>query len=336
MCVAVQRSVGPGKLPRGQRPRPGGGVRVAAGIGGCVTLARSSRVRLGVQDGRRVFHCIVWLVASAQCADGSVCLHWGKAAFPQRSVKGDGVHPRHVSVRFVGPDGVVVQRPWRVAVEELRLLDCPVVRSYPLRRERRLAPGWWWSATTGRLVGYGSAAMRDAVMMLDQDPRVVGLACRPVEFVWEQRGGVVAHAPDLAVAVVGGGMHLVDCPGRGGPSERLLGRARVVGACVREVGWEHRFAGVADPVVAANVRWLSGYRHSRCAVGISPVRLRGAFVEPVALVEGAGRLGDPLATLPAVYHGLWHGLLRTDWGRPLGEESVVNAVPVGRQKGAGR
>ncbi|MEV1025007.1 TnsA-like heteromeric transposase endonuclease subunit [Streptomyces sp. NPDC050264] len=230
----------------------------------------------------------------------------------------------------------MVERPWRAAVEELSPLDRSVVRSYPLRRGRRLAPGWWWSATTGRLVGYGSAAMRDAVMMLDQDPQVVGLACRPVEFAWEQRGRVVAHAPDLVVAVVGGGMHWVDCPGRGGPSERLVGRARVVGACAREVGWEHRFAGVVDPVVVANVRWLSGYRHPRCAVGISPVRLRGAFVEPVALVEGAGRLGDPVATLPGVYHGLWHGLLRTDWGSPLGEGSVVGAVPVGRQKGAGR
>jgi hypothetical protein len=30
----------------------------------------------------------------------------------------------------------------------------------PIRKGKRLAPGWWWSATTGRLVHYGSAAMR--------------------------------------------------------------------------------------------------------------------------------------------------------------------------------
>ena len=154
--------------------------------------------------------------------------------------------------------------------------------------------------------------------------------------MWEQRGRVVAHAPDLAVAVVGGGMQLVDCPGWEGPSERLVCKARVVGACAREVGWEHRFADVADPVVTANAWWLSGYRHPRCAVGISPARLRSAFVEPVALVEGAERLGDPIATLPAVYHGLWQGLLSVDWGRPLGEKSVVSAGPVRRRQGVRR
>lgn len=244
------------------------------------------------------------------------------------------MHPRHVNVRFVWPDGVVVQLPWRTTAGELRPVDYPVVRGFPVRRGRRLAPGWWWSATTGRLVGYGSAAMRDAVMLLDRDPQVVGMACRPVEFVWEEGGRVVTHAPDLAVALADGTMHLVDCLGRGGASGRLAGRARVVEACAREVGWEHRFAAAADPVVTANVRWLSGYRHPRCSVGISPTRLRRAFPAPTALGAGALRLGDPIATLPAVYHQLWHGLLSMDWARPLNEETLVTARPAGRRRGA--
>ncbi|WP_422519928.1 hypothetical protein [Streptomyces sp. 5.8] len=106
-----------------------------------------------------------------------------------------------MNVRFVGPDGVVVQLPWRTTTGELRPMDYPVVRGFPVRRGRRLAPGCWWSATTSRLVGYGSAAMRDAVMLLDRDPQVVGIACRPVEFVWEEQGRVVTHTPDLAVAL---------------------------------------------------------------------------------------------------------------------------------------
>ncbi|MFJ9648963.1 hypothetical protein [Streptomyces sp. NPDC101206] len=38
------------------------------------------------------------------------------------------MHPRHVDVRFVGPDGVMLQKPWRTAVGELRLMECPMVR----------------------------------------------------------------------------------------------------------------------------------------------------------------------------------------------------------------
>ncbi|WP_407842192.1 TnsA-like heteromeric transposase endonuclease subunit (plasmid) [Streptomyces sp. DSM 116496] len=215
-------------------------------------------------------------------------------------------------------------------------MEYPIVRGFPLRRGRRLAPGWWWSVTTGRLVGYGTAAMRDAVMLLDQDPQVVGIACRPVEFVWEEQGRIVTHAPDLAVATASGGVRLVDCPGSGGPSKRVVDRARVVGVCAREAGWEHRFADPADPVVTANARWLSLYRHPRCSVGISPALLRRAFTVPTALGAGALRLGDPIATLPAVYHGLWHGLLKADWDRPLNAETLVSAVPAGRLEGVGR
>ncbi|MFJ3505696.1 TnsA-like heteromeric transposase endonuclease subunit [Streptomyces sp. NPDC090135] len=229
----------------------------------------------------------------------------------------------------------MVQLPWRTTAGKLRPIDYPAVRGFPVRRGRRLAPGWWWSATTSRLVGYGSAAMRDTVMLLDHDPQVVGIACRPVEFAWEEQRRVVTHTPDLAVALADGAMHLVDCPGRGGPSRRLTDRAQVVEACAREAGWEHRFAVAADPVVMANTRWLSGYRHPRCSVGISAAQVRSAFPEATALGAGALRLGDPIATLPAVYHQLWHGLLTMDWGRPLNEETLVSARPAGRCRGAG-
>src|SRR5664280_1981514 len=35
-------------------------------------------------------------------------------------------------------------------------------------------------------------------------------------------------------------------------------------AC-REVGWDYRLVCAPDPVLAANVRWLAGYRHPRNA-----------------------------------------------------------------------
>ncbi|MFD8154464.1 MULTISPECIES: TnsA-like heteromeric transposase endonuclease subunit [unclassified Streptomyces] len=249
---------------------------------------------------------------------------------------GASVHLRQVDVRFVGPDGVMVQRPWRSAAGGLCLMECPMVRSFPLRRGRRLAPGWWWSATTSHLVGYGSAAMRDAVMMLDQDPQVTGMVSRPVELVWEEGGRTVTHAPDLAVALVDGSIHLVDCPGSSGPSARLASRARVAGLCAQDVGWEHRFADAADPVALANGRWLSVYRHPRCSAGIPAARLREAFASPIALFEGALRLGDPIATLPAVYHGLWHGLLSMAWDHVLSEETPVVAVPARRRREGAR
>ena len=64
-------------------------------------------------------------------------------------------------------------------------------------------------------------------------------------------------------------------------------------------GWGFRRVGVVDPVLAANVRWLSRYRHPRCA-GPPEVAdaLRQAFAGPAALLAGAAGTGDSLAVLP--------------------------------------
>lgn len=79
--------------------------------------------------------------------------------------------------------------PWPRLAREAAVEDLPPVRTFPVRRSRRVAPGWWWSATTGRPVHYGFGAMRTQVVLLDQDPRAVALACSPVEHAWLAQDG---------------------------------------------------------------------------------------------------------------------------------------------------
>ncbi|MFI2207513.1 TnsA-like heteromeric transposase endonuclease subunit [Streptomyces sp. NPDC020192] len=236
------------------------------------------------------------------------------------------VRVRDVDVRFIGANGLPEQRSWLEVAAELVPADCPPVRGFVVRRGKGLAPGWWWAATTGRLVAYGSTAMRDRLMLLDRDRQVVGLACRPLEFVWRDGGRVVAHAPQLAARLADGGHVLVDCHGAGGPPRRLACVQAVLEECVQEAGWEYRVEPAADPVVVANVRWLSGYRHPRCAGGVRPGRLRDVFACRRSLVEGAAALGDVVRTLPVVYHGLWSGELTAALDRPLTEGTLVAAA----------
>jgi hypothetical protein len=94
---------------------------------------------------------------------------------------------------------------WLEAAQDVVFEDCPVIRSFPARPGRRVAPGWWWSSTTGRLVAYVSGVMRTRLMLLDRDPAVVALACRPVELVWREDGKVVGHAPQLMATGAGAG-----------------------------------------------------------------------------------------------------------------------------------
>jgi hypothetical protein len=94
------------------------------------------------------------------------------------------------------------------------------------------------------------------------------------------------------------------------------------------VGWEFRRVGEIDPVLGSNVRWLARYRHPRCAgrAGVAR-RLREVFASPVPLLAGAAEAGDPLATLPALFHMMWRQELVADltWER-LGPATLVRAA----------
>lgn len=78
----------------------------------------------------------------------------------------------------------------------------------------------------------------------------------------------------------------------------------------------------------ANVRWLSRYRHPRCAgrPGIADA-LRRAFAVPAPLLAGATAAGDSLAVLPVLFHLAWRQELTADLAcGPLGPSTVVSVA----------
>ncbi|MFF9908271.1 TnsA-like heteromeric transposase endonuclease subunit [Streptomyces olivaceus] len=240
--------------------------------------------------------------------------------------------PAHVAARFVDRAGVEQEGAWLETAGQCRLEDCLPVRLFPALKGRRVAPGWFWSATNGHLVHYGSRAMRTQLMLLDHDPRVVALACRPVELLWRgRRGRLVAHAPHLMARLADGSGLLLDCVGRTGAGLRLVRRAMHVEAAAAAAGWHYRLVGPPPQVVEANVRWLAGYRHPRCAGSWLPA-VAECFSLPRPLIEGVRLLGGALTVWPAVLHALWTGLLSASLHEALSER----AVAVTAQTGAGR
>nr|WP_079104951.1 TnsA-like heteromeric transposase endonuclease subunit [Streptomyces prasinopilosus] len=237
------------------------------------------------------------------------------------------VDASRVDACFRDPLGQAHQVSWLEAAQDAVFEDCPVIRPFPIRYGRRVAPGWWWSSTSGQLVAYGSGAMRTQLMLLDWDPTVVALACRPVELMWHEGSGrVVRHAPQLIARLKNGSGLLIDCVGRSGPSARLAGRARIVAAAAEAAGWCYRFAEPPDSVLVANVRWLAGYRHPRHRAGPWLPRLMAAFRSPRPAVEVVRELGDPIAVWPAVFHALWSGVLRVRLNEPLHERIAVSVA----------
>ncbi|MDQ0808767.1 hypothetical protein QFZ63_000481, partial [Streptomyces sp. B3I7] len=222
---------------------------------------------------------------------------------------------------------------WSLAAAEV-VFELSAAEAFPARKGKRLAPGWWWSAITGRLVHYGSVAVRLHVMLLDRDPRVSGLAARPLELRWHvpRRG---AGACSSADAPAGQGV-LADCTGSGELSGRQRSLAAVVGEICTAAGWRYWVLGPVGPVYRRNVTWLAGYRHPRHHGGRLPAAaLQEAFAEPAPLWEGVRGVGDPLVVLPALFHALWVGRLAADLGAAMHERMPVCAQAAGWGRAAG-
>lgn len=228
-------------------------------------------------------------------------------------------------VAYVAPDGAELRRPlmevWAVPFEHAL-----PVRAFASYRRQRNLPGLWWSATTGGHVGYESWLERDHVMLLDFDPAVVGISSQPFWLFWSAADGrAVSHAPDYFARRDDGTAVVVDCRPAERRRSRDVAKFEVTEAACAEVGWEFRLLGAADPVAVRNVRWLAGYRHPRHRLEPAASRLREVFAEPLALMDGAAVVGEPLAVLPVLFHLLWSHELTVEVSMPLHGDSLVSS-----------
>ena len=197
------------------------------------------------------------------------------------------------------------------------------VRSFVSYPGQSSFSGQWWFATTGEHVGYESWLERDHLMFLDADPDVVAVASQPFWLSWRQDGQARRHAPDFFARRSDGHATVIDvrADDRIEASDAVAFEATEQ-ACVA-VGWKYERVGVIDSVRAANMRWLSGYRHPRCARPGLTEGVLDAFAAPVELLDGAAAVGDPILVLPIVFHLLWSGRLVADLSTVLCHSTKV-------------
>jgi hypothetical protein len=221
-------------------------------------------------------------------------------------------------VRFVGADGAERHEPLpgclRVEFERAR-----PVRGFASVPGQSHFPGLWWFSAAGVHVGFESWLERDVVMWLDADPDVVAVASQPFWLSWTDGDRLVRHAPDFFARRSDGTGLVIDVRADdridAGDAAKFDATAR---ACAL-AGWDYLRIGALDPVLAANLRWLSGYRHPRYAAGSLARDLAGVFARPRTLMDGARAAGDPIGVLPALFSLLWRRALLADLASaPLG------------------
>ncbi|WP_016880611.1 MULTISPECIES: TnsA-like heteromeric transposase endonuclease subunit [unclassified Rhodococcus (in: high G+C Gram-positive bacteria)] len=227
---------------------------------------------------------------------------------------------------FLTGRGVERRVPWRWLPEVVDELERPV-RSFPSYRGQRNYPGWYWACTVGRLIGFESWVERDHLVALDFDASVVGIVSQPFWLLWTSAEGKSRrYAPDFVVRSADGTVAVLDSRQLHSISERDREAFDATGRACATVGWRYAVWDRMDAVVVANQRWLAGYRHPRCFDETAATRLLGVFTTPRPLMDGAEMAGDPLGTLPVLYHLLWKQLLVADLAVVLSHRTIVRTA----------
>ncbi|MFD4832690.1 TnsA-like heteromeric transposase endonuclease subunit [Streptomyces uncialis] len=152
------------------------------------------------------------------------------------------------------------------------------------------------------------------LMRLDCDPDVVAMASQPFRLSWRSdgRNRRISQTPDSFVRRRDGTGVVLDVR----PDDRIepedAVKFEVTAAACARVGWGFERVGVLDPVLAANLRWLSGYRHPQVRREQVAAELRAEFAWPRSPLAGVAAVGDPIAVLPVLFHLIWCGELAVD------------------------
>ena len=206
----------------------------------------------------------------------------------------------------------------------VRFEDALQAREFRFEKGLRNFAGWWYFATTGSHVGFESWLERDHLMLMDFDPEVTAVASQPFWLRWRDGDDRARrHVPDYFARRRDGSAVVVDVR----PDDRIPPRDAetfaVTAAACESAGWDYRRSGDLEPVLAANVRWLSRYRHRRCLVPGWRGAAGGVRGRAGPCSRERRLAGDRLRVLPVLYHLMWQRKLAADLSVPLGTATAV-------------
>ncbi|WP_175986965.1 TnsA-like heteromeric transposase endonuclease subunit [Microbacterium tenebrionis] len=198
------------------------------------------------------------------------------------------------------------------------------VRTPASWKHKRNYQGLYWAATIEGHVWFESLYERAAVMRLDRDRDIVGIAAQPMWIHWALGG---KHAPDYFVRYRDGRGLLIDVkPDRNIGDDDARTFALTADLCDR-LGWGYTVVSDISIAEHRNLRFLSGYRYRRWAPELVRSRLYERTGEGRSLAEWADLFEDACEQpLGAVYSAMWWGDLDFDVRVPLSLSSRVAAA----------
>ncbi len=181
--------------------------------------------------------------------------------------------------------------------------------------------------TTGSVLLVESGLEYELVLDLDRDPTVVWLVPQPFRLRYLESGVSRrrSHTPDLLSIDATGAVTVWDARPTDRQDEKFKAATKAAAAACEEVEWGYRVFAGHSPVRAANLRWVSAFRHvqpwyENAAAELERVSRRpgASVVDVLAADHGAGHL------LSALWHHCWSGAVEIDLDLPLTRDSAIN------------
>jgi hypothetical protein len=198
-------------------------------------------------------------------------------------------------------------------------------------------PGWYWMASTGRLVSYESKFERDFLMGADFAGNVTAVLPQPLRLHFERQERPKSHVPDYLLALADGGRVLVDVKGARARSKPLnqVTFTLTQRAC-DALAWQFHVFTEPNPVYKQNLLFLAGYRNRRYTLLDVHLPVLATVVTdqdlPVTtVVDKVAAAADlPVGVAAAVlWRGVWTKVVTVPMGVPLNGATPVSLAVAG-------
>lgn len=216
---------------------------------------------------------------------------------------------------------------WSLGVPDPRSLE-PVRRPTSSEKHRHV-PVRAHSTTTGGVLLVESGLEHELVLGLDRDPAVVWLVPQPFRLRYVEQGVSRrrTHTPDLLSLDDRDTVTIWDARPPAKQDEKFGAASKITAKACDDIGWRYKVFSGHPPVRAANLRWLSAYRHVQpwyeaAAEELGQIcrRPKPCVADVLAAEHGAGHL------LSALWHYCWSGAIEVDLDLPLTRHSAISCV----------
>lgn len=199
------------------------------------------------------------------------------------------------------------------------------VRTPPSYPGRTSYPGFFWSATTGRVHVYESLLELDRLWLADFDASIKNIATQPFQITGPDGEAVRSHVPDILLISDGGDVTVVDVkPAAFLEAPRVQAQFAWTRGLCESRGWNYEVFSGADGPVLRNIKFLAlGRRRDRLPAEVL-ASARSAVRDGMTWEQATAACGNHPMARPALASLIWSGEISVDLKTNLHSHSLIH------------